>query len=221
MDTKELLASFFEHTPQALAFLEKEHDFQPVHGLARYDKGRVVISPPPANLDAVHFPFFATFRYENADHLIELVYGDVDLSLDCFITYNHTYRFSLSDLERFFSLTRHEGKNGLALSGLFTAPAHIEKAINGTAQTLHSNIRRFLKPPEGFLDHALRYQKEILNQNIYQTYQHEMHQACREAALAFQDGNYKRTIMLYRPYRDHLSPEDFRIFSLALMRLED
>ena len=103
MDTKELLAGFFEQTPNSFRFLEENHGFHLVFGIARYERGRMFITPPPQDLGCVKFPFYATFRYENDNRMIEINYGDIDFSLDCHITYDQKYRFSYEDLTQFFS----------------------------------------------------------------------------------------------------------------------
>lgn len=221
MDTKALLSCFFERVPKAFGFLEKDYKFHAVEGFSSFKKGRVVITPPPPDLGTITFPFYATLRYESPDHTIEILYGDFDLSLQCFISYAHRYRFSLDELEHFFSLEHGSTSAPLDLNVLFTTPHHLEKALNALAQKLRDHIDHFLAPPEGFLEHALRHQQESLEQVVEHTHRNEMQQACRDAAKAFQDGKYKQAIMLYRPYKDHLLPDDFRIFSLALMQLDE
>lgn len=220
MDTKELLTGFFEQTPASFGFLQEHHNFDVVSGMARYERGRMIITPAPKDLGSVKFPFYATFRYETARRMIEINYGDIDFSLDCHITYDQKYRFSYEDLTHFFSL-KDNGSPAAKASQLFTNETDIRQAIRKTGLTIEKNLERLLNPPTKFLEQALQYQREVLNRNIYQTYKQDMQAACSEASQSFREGNYKRTIMLYRPYRDHLSPEDFRIFSLALMRLDD
>jgi hypothetical protein len=77
-----------------------------------------------------------------------------------------------------------------------------------------------LKPPQDFITLALDQQAVQQAKAIAQQYRRNKQRACEKAAQAFTDQDYRKAIMLYRPYKDDLEPHDHRIFSLAIMQLD-
>ena len=225
MSIHRLLAYFFQDCKKQFRFIKKDHGFSSLAGMLSYEQGRHIITPH-YDPKAVEYPFHSTVRYERKDTFIEIVYGDYNFSLECYITYQRRYRFLLSDLIQ----SLPDDKKIASAPICFDQDDQHDVApqiqhIGSLLQTIHDTLKAyahvlFIEPTEDFLERALLLQAKKVKARIQAQYEREKESACEKAAQAFHQQDFKRVIMLFRPYKNDLAPRETDMFSLAISSLD-
>jgi len=224
MSAQDLLLCFFESCQENFHYLHHDHHFQPITGLVERIDQRQLITPYHAT-KAVDYPFFATCRYEHKDLCFEVNYGDYNFGLTIHIIYQRAYRFALQDVIQSLG----KPKNAAPIQ-LYDANHHIFKAprpthITSYLQTISRTVKAYYDDLTSLsgddITQLLDMQSQALTKAIEQKRIIEKDQACLKAFQAFQDRDYKRAIMYYRPYKDLLDTQHSRMFSLAILSLEE
>lgn len=216
-----LFKTFLGSVPETFSFLTQNHGFTLIHGFARYQKGRVIIVPAPEKLDQVTPDLLALCRFESDAHIIEIAYCETDYRVHVSVIYNRTYRFDLNDLKYLLLPSKAVQMSAHKLDTPQTSPTELIKTIDKLRQLIQSDIDLYLNPPDDFLKEALSHKSAMMGKRLNGNQKTEQEVACRQALEAFEQGDYKRAIALYRPFKSQLSKEDLRIFSIALMRLDE
>lgn len=190
-----------------------------------HEQGRHIISPhyDPA---IIQYPFHSTVRYERDDIFVEIIYGDYNFSLECYVTYKRRHRFLLSDLVQ--SLPDDEKVASAPI--YFDRPDQHDVApqvqhIQSLLQTIHDTLFAYknvflAQPTDAFLERALVFQDTKIEERVRAQYEREKGAACEKAAQAFHNRDFKRAIMLYRPYKNDLALQETNMFSLAISSLD-
>ncbi len=222
MRDNQSLACFFETCQREFAFLTSEHGFESLSGLTEYYRGRHIIIPD-YDIQSVGYPFYACARYEHEAMFIELSYGDYNFTLDCHVTFQRRYRFHLADIIKFIHPSPVDAPISVkhyAQTSSARQAHHISSLLATHKQMLQAYINNLLTLPDDVVARALDEQHIKLQQQVREHHANNKRHACKKAEAAFQQCDYKRAIMLYRPYKDDLGPHDHRIFSLAILYLD-
>jgi hypothetical protein len=222
MNTRRLLSCFFQGCKKHFDFLKNEYGFISLAGVSAYEKGRCIISDFCAQTDT-EYPFNVTVRYESDDIFFEILYGDYNYALEFYITYRRRHRFELHDLVQVLNITQDNAPI------TFHSPSDHHGApqthhINSFLQTAHDILNAYADellhdPDDDFLERAQIFKDKKLQERVRLQYEREKEAACLRAAEAFKEQDYKRAIMLYRPYKADLNPRELNMFSLAISAL--
>ena len=224
-NVRRLLAYFFKDCKKQFHFLKHDHGFSSLAGMVEYDDRYRAIISPHYDLGVIEYPFHATVRYEREDLFFEILYGDYNYALECYITYQRRYRFLLTDLVQVLSpvsgrapitFDRHENEHHCA-----PQVHHIRPLLQTIRDILEAYAEELLiSPSDAFIEKALDFHARRTEERVRERYARAKDLACEKAARAFQEQDFKRTIMLYRPYKDDLGPRDIRMLSLAISYLD-
>lgn len=197
-------------------FLESRHGFAAFSGLASYERGRQIIRPfykksaPPPEAMAVA-------RYEKNDNAIELIYDGRDYSLSGFALYNRIDRLSLADIAQ---SARADAQSLTGKSGLCSGE-QIKERIHDMAQAFRRHARLLTAPDPKLVEQARIERAERIQAQIYARYTENMEFACRQAALAFAEKDYRRVVELLSIFERHLDrASEIRLIT-ARRRLTD
>ncbi len=221
MPAELLLKDFFKLCRQEFKALVDHYGFSYLEGLAETHKGRQVIIPYQS--DKMSYPFFAVGRYEKQDFAIEILCGDTDFLVQLALIYQRTYRLSLYDVLSViqpYKLSKYE-LPALEAQDFLADIKNVEKLFKAYRKALFENIEQIIAPPEGLLEKALLIKEKRLKEEVSMHYRQGMDEASEKAKAAFQEGDFRKVIMLFRPYKDDLIEEDFKLLSLAVYKLEE
>jgi hypothetical protein len=222
MNNYRLLAYFFKNCKKQFRFLKSEYAFSSLAGMAHYERGRYIIEPDK-DLLQIEYPFHAIVRYERDDVAFEIMYGDYHYALECFITYGGRYRFALNDLVEI--IPEKQGNAPILFSryqNVHSAPQvhHIRAYLETAHKQLSCYGDYLLKGiSQDFLESALEKQRDKTEILVRYCYMKQKENACQKAAETFKEQDYKRAIMLYRPYKKDLSSIELRMLTLAISYL--
>lgn len=222
MNSHRLLAYFFKNCKKQFRFLKNDHGFSSLAGMADYERGRYIIHPYN-EMKQIDYPYCALVRYERNDIAFEVIYGDYNFSIESFVTYGRRYRFALGDIVA--SLPDKRAHAPIVFTQDDDVPCapqiHHLRAYLQTTQEQLSCYADYLfdSVTDSFLDQAFKAQQYRIEAAVRQRYIKQKENACKRAAEAFREQDYKRAIMLYRPYKKDLNSVELRILSLAISYL--
>lgn len=222
MAVNQALACFLETCDQNFTPMAHQYDLFTLIGLAEYMRGRHIITPI-SDVHSVAYPFHATARYEAEDFCVEFNYGDYNFTLECYVTFKNRYRFLLDDIIPFMPKNAKGAPIRLPdIQHSDAAPQahHVQSLMRTYSQVLDVYLPDLMTLSDCVLGQALDAQYKRLQKRVREDFTRNKERACAKAKVAFQDCDYKKTIMLYRPYKDELEPHEYRIFSLAILYLD-
>lgn len=213
--------SFFQEIDSVFSFLELKLNFKKVSGLARYHNGRVSIKPDPIAPSDVTDDCDLIVRYESEACVFEILYNNRDFKIDCYVIYQHIHRFALTDLMYLSPKTRSLCGVELTLRSSIVSREDIGKSARAIRDIITGDLSFFLKNAASVLNQAYEQKESTLKRKIQSTLAEGLGAARKRAHQSMHEGNYKNVIMMLRPYKDNLSPEDTSILSLALAKLDE
>jgi len=222
MAVNQSLVVFFDVCQRDFTFLEAEYGFVPLCGLSEYYRGRQIITTN-YDLTSTGYPFFATARYELDDFFIELSYGDYNFTIDCHVTYKKRYRFRLKDIVKLLKAAPDAAPIQFSNDDdpdIAPQDHHVLSLLQTYRQFFMGYLNDLMTLPDSVLLELLDTQDRMLEKRLREKHAREKSYACQKAEAAFLECDYKKTIMLYRPYKDGLEPHEYRIFSLAILYLD-
>lgn len=203
-----LLKSFFHQAKDKFYHFSQNCDV--LQGLTDYHKGRLLITPY-VDGQSIEYPYFAITRFETEQFSFDISYGDYDLSLEFHITFKGGQRYSLQDIASYFD-------HPIAKQDIYQG--HTEGAIisilNKIARFMTLYFDQINNPSECFLIALQTIQQKRLQEKWTAQYDDRKKNAYTKAVQAIQIQDYKRALILMRPYKRDLAPEEQRMFFLAL-----
>lgn len=222
---RSLTPIFFTQIAQHFVFLKEQHGFMPVYGFATRRNERVFITRPPEHLSAISEPFEATYRYETPTRDLKFTFDSQTMLLNCFVTYDQIYRMTLCDLHHAITPSRDVNYQESTLQIPIETEDDIINGVKALRDILEADLATYLNPPEDLMETVKEDKTCILTnleeeriENLYAT---PLEKARLKACEAFENGDYKRTIMFFRPHQDVLCEDDKMILALAFERLQE
>lgn len=201
-----LLRSFFSECERCFRFLEERHGYSFFCGLVEYKNNYKIIRPINLKGPSVEGPFTAVTRYEKNHRAIEITYSSGQFSIEAHAFYNPIDRYALSEIMAAARKpeSRLEGDWGINDDML------IQDTIGALANHLEKHAQIILKPTEKLLNRAMTIRHQRLEQAIRQKHQSNIEMACRNAAKAFRQKDYRKVIQLLEPYKRYLKRSELK-----------
>lgn len=204
-----LLSVFFEECEAAFAFLQKDHRFGCISGLARHDKVRKVITPYTGQ--DVETPFYASVRYESKNTVLELTYGHEDFSIEGFLHFNTVYRLPLQDVLE----TAQKQDFSIHPKSRIHDPKTLNTTITDFARSVKNHKRYFLKYDQKFLEKAIEMRAQKIETQLRTEFEENLHLTLTHATIAFAEEDFRSVVVLLTHYKDYLPPADQKKLELA------
>jgi len=209
LDVVDLLQCFFASCEQHFRFLEKDHKFSYISGLAEYRDNHKIIKP--YHNHNVTTDFIALTRYEKGMQAIEILYGEQHFFLEGYVYYDKIQRFEFSEV---LAAVKKDDRYIAGEWGL-TDKSMIEKVIKKIAGTLESNIDLYTQRNEKVLARASVIRNKRIEQAVRKHFEKQIHEACLYAAKAFVEKNYAEVVALLQPLAFYLNAGDLKKLRLA------
>lgn len=211
--SRDLLACFFEECEKQFRFLERQHGFLYLSGLAEYRKNYKVITPYLNG--PVKEPFLALTRYEKGERAVEILYGEDNFTIEIFMYLDAITRLSLKDLML-----------AMRIDSVFAKPlvwmteiGMLRESLEVFAKALQQNDRKFLNPSEKLIDRALTMRGKLTEQTIRAHYEVAKNEASEKAAQAFVRKNYGVVVEILEPFIKDLGAADLKKLKRAQEKL--
>ena len=210
-----LINQFFGDCHQSLQPLINRYNCASIKGLYQHKNHRLIIKPY-SDEQTANYPFYALFRLEfaHAPITLDIHYGDYNYSIETFLAYDYYHRFSLETCLKALKLNHKD------IQRPQHSTAHsIHDTVKHIADTLHANNILLSSLSNRDLKTIQAEQDKTIKHIIRKRYTTQMQTACERAIKAYQKDDYKRAIILFRPYLQDLDPRYKDIYSLAIEKL--
>lgn len=202
VDSKGLLSCFFEECERQFRFLELDHGFRYVSGLASTKSGRQIIAP--YNRQIIDPPFWAVTRYERHETVLELGYGDHGYIIEAYIYCGPYKRFAWLELLHALKKDDERAATCRAVKDEYL----ISDTVAGFAGVLKDNADHFAAPAPALIHKATTIRSMRIQEQIRQNHKRQITKASRLAAKAMARGDYRHVVELLHPHRDHIGRTD-------------
>ncbi len=211
--SRDLLSCFFEECEKQFRFLERQHGFLYLSGLAEYKKNYKIIVP---YLNApVKEPFLALTRYEKDDQAIEILYGADNFTIEIFLYLDAITRLSLKDLMLAMRIDTVFSKPLVWM----TEVGMLRESLEVFAKALQQYNKKFLNPSEKLIDRALTMRGKLTEQAVRAHYEVAKNEASAKAAQAYVRKNYPLVVEVLTPFVKDLGPADLKKLKRAQEKL--
>ncbi|MCB9982826.1 MAG: hypothetical protein H6861_04000 [Rhodospirillales bacterium] len=202
--TGALLQHFFSSCERSFRFLEQRHGYTFFCGLVEYQNNYKIIKP--FNQEHYDGSFNAVTRYEKGDQAIEINYSSDQFAIEACGFYNPINRLELCEV---MTAAR---KTSPALEGDWgvTDETLLQNSISSLAQAVEKYARVLLEPSDKLLNRALTIRDKRLEQTIRQMHQTHIDDACRDAAKAYRQRDFRNVVRLLEPHKRYLKRGDLK-----------
>lgn len=207
------LACFFGACAGSFSFLERDHGFDRVGGLAARIRDRTVITPfDPQRARGEHHD--ALVLYEKDNVTFEISYTR-DHRLDSYIMFNRAHRFPFYDFIASARKAFLYRRDSVVIEDRETVESEIEKLAEVARK--HKDLLADCSPR--LLERALMIRETVMEQKIRAQYKRELKRVSEAAAKAFMEKNYLLVIELCTPYEHHLSASCLKKLDIARSKI--
>lgn len=207
----ELLACFFRGCETHFGFLGHEPGFSAFSGMASYERGRIVIRP----FDEQNVPenFSAVAHYERGDDAVEILYEENGYTLSVFLTYGRVDRLSLAEM------VKAGGKRAPRAESHLTQCAQLEHALERFASCFRQHSALLIEPKAALLEKARAARSAQINEELRRRARENMGFACKQAALAYIEKDWRRVVALLTRFERELTGYDLKKLEVARRKL--
>lgn len=193
------LACFFQSCEREFRFLEQDHNFSYLSGLAQYRQGRLVFLPYKAggkdeNPEAVTL-------YEKNRVALEISYEADKSNLQIYFRYDRIYRFEIAEI-----LKAHR-KPALsewrALQALL--PDTLQNALKTAAAEVQHNVELLENLSPDAIQKILNMREKLMQQKIRDQHKQDIENAIETAVKAFALKDYRRVVEILTPHEQYLN----------------
>ena len=206
----DLLTCFFQESEKQFRFLEQEHGYMYLSGLADYQKNYKIIKPYKNDFKNDQAPFFAITRYEKPDNAIEILYGDKQHVLEVYIYPDTVTRLNLREI---IAALRTDSPIMQNISYLVEKDK-IKQSLTLFSQIMQTNPK-IIAPTARLVERASIMQSKLMEQGVREHLKKLVQNASILAAEAFVDKNYKKVIELLEPLEGYISVSDKKKLNIA------
>lgn len=209
-NSHDLLTCFFQESEKQFRFLEEEHGYMYLSGLAEYQKNYKIIKPYKNDRQDGKPPFFAVTRYEKQTHAIEILYGDKQYVLEIYIYPDMVTRLNLREI---IAAMRSDYPIMQNVSHLLEKEK-ITQSLALFSQVMQKNPK-IIEPSERLIERATTMQSKLMEQGVREHLKKLVQNASILAAEAFVDKNYTKVIDLLEPLEGYISISDQKKLNIA------
>lgn len=205
----DLLQCFFAACEKEFRFLEQEHGYRYISGLAEYrDKYQIIV---PYQNQGITDDFLAMTRYEKDDKAFEILFSSDHFVLEGHVYYDPVNRFEISEI---LAAAKKDHKGMIGGWGLSQSDV-LTQTIQSMAKNLSENIGYYLKSDERLMSRALVIRNKRIEQAVRKQFKLQVTSACKQASKAFVQKNYEHVVKLLQPLEFYLDPSDLKKLKLA------
>jgi hypothetical protein len=211
---RDLLDHYFAECERKFRFIEQQHGFSYLSGLAEYRNNSKIIRPYGGR-EIGGGEFMAITRYERGDVALEIQYGEARMAMECFVYFAPAQRFSLTEI---LTAARKAPKGKVVDWGI-TRSILIDENISRLSRTVQTHHKLVLDPGPKMLERMATIRDIQIEQAVRRQFTEMIRKASTQAAIAFREKNYREVVSMLEPYRNHLPAAELKKLQLARRQL--